>query len=200
VAAPPTPRSARVTPDRYVAAALGLLAERGADGLTMAALCATLGVTTGSFYHHFGGWDRFLDALLAHWEADQTERIVALATGQDTPGRRLAVMQREATSLPHQAESAIRAWGRSDERVRRVQERVDAARLAALRRFIEDTGVPPERARVLGDMGLAVLVGVQQVQRRVDAGELAEMLAVLAGVIEQEAGTDPGRPTDRSDR
>ena len=57
----------RQSKDDYYRIALELLAEGGVDALTMANLCARLGVTTGSFYAHFGGIRQFHTAFLEQW-------------------------------------------------------------------------------------------------------------------------------------
>ena len=59
----------RRSKDNYYRAALDLLAEGGVDSLTIAHLCARLGVTTGSFYAHFVGIREFHVAFLEQWEA-----------------------------------------------------------------------------------------------------------------------------------
>lgn len=43
--------------------AIGLLDERGIDGLTMRGLAADLGVQPGALYHHFAGKDALLRAV-----------------------------------------------------------------------------------------------------------------------------------------
>ena len=48
-----------VTKEEYYDAALEVLAQLGFKGLNIGVLCKRLGVTSGSFYHHFGGWPGF---------------------------------------------------------------------------------------------------------------------------------------------
>lgn len=184
------PRNLKVTQDQYFTAALDHLAAHGAEGLTIGNLCRALGVTSGSFYHYFGNWGGFLDALLEHWEDEQTNRIVARAASQATPRDRLRVLQTEAAELPHEAEAAIRAWGRSEEKVRRSHERVDERRREELRTIITDVGVPPADAERLSVLGMAVLVGIQQLQRPVDVPTLAALLEELATTIRRYAADD----------
>src|SRR5712675_3399852 len=100
----------RQSKDDYYRAALELLADGGVDALTMANLCARLGVTTGSFYAHFGGIREFHSAFLEQW-ADG--RVCALKEQvKDTTDalERVDVLRRIAISLNHEAESAIRGW------------------------------------------------------------------------------------------
>lgn len=182
------PRNLKVTQEQYFTAALEHLADQGAEGMTIGVLCRALGVTSGSFYHYFGNWGGFLDALLAHWEERQTDRIAARAAAQATPDQRLRVMQAEAAELPHEAEAAIRAWGQSEEKVRLVQERVDTRRREELRTIMMDAGVLPEDAARLSMMGMAVLVGVQQLQRPVDVPMLFTLLEELADTVRRYAG------------
>ena len=191
---PREPRHQKVTQEQYFAAALARLAGHGAEGLTIGALCRELGVTSGSFYHYFGGWDGFVDALLRHWEAEQTERVAALAATQPGTELRVAWLRREATALPHEAEAAIRAWGRGDERVRLVQERVDARRAAELRALVLELGVDPSRADRLATMGLALLVGMQQLQRPVDVDLLYAVFGEFAETVLRPAPAAAHRP------
>jgi AcrR family transcriptional regulator len=180
---PREPRHQKVTQEQYFQAALARLAGHGAEGLTIGALCGELGVTSGSFYHYFGNWDSFVDALLRHWEAEQTDRVAALAATQPGAERRLAWLRREASVLPHEAEAAIRAWSRGEERVRLAQERVDARRAAELRALVLELGVDPRDADRLATMGLALLVGVQQLHRPVDVELLFAVFGDFAETI-----------------
>jgi AcrR family transcriptional regulator len=172
-----------VTQEQYFAASLTRLAQQGADALTIASLCQQLGVTSGSFYHYFGGWSGFVDALLAHWEDDQTRRIVELAAATAHPMERLAFMGEQAVALPHEAEAAIRAWSRSDDRVRLVVRRVDTRRHAELKRILVDAQVDPAHADELATMGMALLVGMQQLQRPVDTGTLRVLFDELIRLV-----------------
>jgi AcrR family transcriptional regulator len=185
---PREPRHLKVTQEQYFEAALSQLAAQGAEGLTISWLCRALGVTSGSFYHYFGGWAGFVEALLTHWEAEQTQRIVELARAAAGPEQRLEVLQRQATALPHDAEAAIRAWGRGEERVGQTQQRVDARRLAALRTIISDMGVAPQDAERLATTGVALLVGMQQLQRPVDIAMLGAVFDELGRTIRDYAG------------
>ena len=170
------PRHLKVTKEQYFEEALDCLAQRGADGMAVGSLCSSLGVTTGSFYHYFGGWSGFVDALLAHWESSQTHRIGARMADEATPGRRLELLQKEVLRLPHEAEAAIRAWGRSEDKVRLALERVDAQRISVVHGIAVDLGVPDRNAKKLASMALALLIGVQQMRTPVDGRLLRSLL------------------------
>lgn len=189
---PRQPRHLKVTQEQYFEAALARLAERGAEGLTIVALCGRLGVTSGSFYHYFGSWSGFVDALLAHWEAEQTQRVVELARATASPSERLDVMRQQAVALPHEAEAAIRAWGRGDAKVGAVLHRVDNRRHAELRTILVDLGVQPAPAERLATMGMALLIGMQQLQRPVNTRTLRGLFAELDQLVRQHAATRRG--------
>jgi hypothetical protein len=129
-----------------------------------------------------------VEALLTHWEAEQTQRIVELARAAASPEQRLDVLRRQATALPHDAEAAIRAWGRGEERVGQAQQRVDARRHAALRAIISDMGVGPQDSERLATTGMALLVGMQQLQRPVDITMLGAVFDELGRTIQDHAG------------
>ena len=162
----------------YFEAALKVLAERGFTGLNVGALCRELGVTSGSFYHHFGGWPEFVAQLLDHWESRQV---------LGPPADFAALMDR-TLGLPHEAEAAIRAWARNDETVRAVQKRVDDARVRTVGKAVEGLVGDRALARTLTSLGMAMLVGHQQLASAGEHGELTELLAEYTRLVHARAG------------
>lgn len=162
-------------PDAYFATALDLLSEGGPEALTIAGLCSALRITKGSFYHHFGGMPAFVDALLAFWEEEHSNRLIALSKTETDPVHRAQVLVQIAMDLPHGAEAAFRAWGRSNPVVAAAQTRVDAEREDALTDAVVALGLSRKQARLHARMAVAILLGVQIRSRPVDVKELAAM-------------------------
>jgi len=160
-----------LTRDHYLAAGLDLLAEGGVGAVTIAALCERLRVTKGSFYHHFDDVSDYHEALLGGWERGTYEAIEAARAVTDSH-RRLSVLKELGVAAHHEAESAIRAWGRSYEPAAVVVRRVDAAREANLVESFRAIGIPLTRARHLARIGLATLIGTQSLERPVDRQRL----------------------------
>jgi AcrR family transcriptional regulator len=147
--------------EAYFVAAYSLLSEGGCDAVTVAALCERLGVTKGSFYHHFADLPAFVEAFAARWRQSMVERLQAYGAMSD-PWQCLQRMQNDFHELVMSgAEPAIRGWARTNPAI--------AAALATM----HDVGEPPtfaQLARMLGDeelghliarMGTSVTVGLQ---------------------------------------
>ncbi len=157
-------RGQRTTrPQDYFEAGMALLSAAGSEALTIASVCARLKVTKGSFYYHFHNWDDFVDRLLASWTGTQTERIIALAGAEGDVARQLDLLVDFASRLPHGAEAAIRAWGRSQPRVRDAVTQVDARRQGYLATLYGSVLGDAKRGALLAEGAMALLVGVQQV-------------------------------------
>jgi AcrR family transcriptional regulator len=181
-----------VTKDDYFAAALDVLATRGHAALKIGALCKAIGVTTGSFYNYFGSWDGFVDELLAHWEQEKTQRIFEIAAAEPDPVARVRKIKKLALTLPHEAETAIRAWSHVNPMVDRVQRRVDRERLDAVRCVIAGVVRDAARAEALAVMGMSLLVGLQQWRSPVDTQELAGVLDEYEALVLADAGVRAG--------
>src|SRR5688500_16480450 len=115
----------RQSKDDYYRTALALLAEGGVGALTMANLCARLGVTTGSFYAHFGGIRDFHAAFLEQWADGRVYALREQVESTTDPLERIALLRRIAVSINHEAESAIRGWARTNPMVADYQRQVD---------------------------------------------------------------------------
>lgn len=163
------------TKQDYFGAVLDLLAEGGAQAVTLANLCARLGVTKGSFYHHFRTTASCLSQSLEHWEATYGDDIITLARSIEGAAQRLEAMRFLASNLHHEAETAIRALARTDAHAFEVLSRVDGDRLVLIRETLMEGGAPEDLAGRLARIGLAILVGAQQLDDPVDRPLLEQL-------------------------
>jgi len=158
---------------------MALLADGGIGAVTIENLCRQLEVTKGSFYHHFRSGDDYRQRLLHHW-ATAPERAIHNTVEQLVdPLARLGALKRYALDLNHAAESAIRAWARSDALVAATQARVDAARQRALAEVTEQAGLGAEAAQLYARASLTLLIGAQQRERKVNRKRLTAMFDLL---------------------
>ncbi len=175
-------------PGAYFEAGLELLAEQGFRGLTIVALCAKLGVTKGSFYHHFRDMADFVDRLLEHWAHEHASALIALSESITDPTERYDLLEGIAVGLPHGAEAAIRAWSWTNESVAAAQRKVDAARLEHLTASGIEAGEPPDRARLMALISLGVLVGVQQLERPASTESMREVFSEIRSWVRADTG------------
>ena len=167
----------RQSKDDYYRTALELLAEGGVGALTMVNLCARLGVTTGSFYAHFGGIREFHAAFLEQWADGRVYALKAQTDATPDPLQRIDLLRRIAVSVNHEAESAIRGWARTNPVVAEFQRRVDRVREEVLTQAFLDIGIDKKEAHVLARIGLTILVGTQQIEEKVDRKRLDALLS-----------------------
>jgi AcrR family transcriptional regulator len=177
----------RLNAEDYFREAFDVLGQYGSEALTIAVLCERLGITKGSFYHHFGSMPAFVTQLLDYWEAEHSERLIALSKAQPDPSLRITTLTELGVGLPHGPEAAIRAWGRSNPEVAAVTARVDKRREKHLVDAISALGIDRARARLLARIALNLLVGVQQREHPVDLKRLRQMFEELNKLIFLEA-------------
>jgi AcrR family transcriptional regulator len=134
----------RVTREDWLAAALQALAEGGLAAIAVEPLARRLAVTKGSFYHYFAGSDELVAALLAHWEAVATTRVIAELEAIADPEARLLRLFEVACDQPDhlRVEAALIAAAVAGEpRVRPVYLRVNRRRLAYTKRLYAALGL-----------------------------------------------------------
>jgi AcrR family transcriptional regulator len=174
---------------------LHVLASEGADALRIDHLAKLLGVTKGSFHHHFAGAGGYKKELLAHFERIAIDALNTAIGEVEAAGDAQATMA-HLTSLVAtikdriywpELEVAIRAWATSDSEVRETQERVDSARLAALQRIWRPHVADDAAARVAALLPYLVAVGATSIVPPVAADELQRVYELLLPLV-------PGRP------
>src|SRR2546429_9216695 len=89
---------ATTTKRKWLEEGLTLLAESGAGALTIEMLTSRLGVTKGSFYHHFQHFQDYKEHLLTFYEEERTLQGIESAEQHGVPLDRLEMMN-QATLL-----------------------------------------------------------------------------------------------------
>jgi AcrR family transcriptional regulator len=157
-----------------------VLAGEGGAGLTVDALCERLDRSKGSFYHHFDGRPRYIEELLATWEARATDRFVEIAHDDGPVEDRLRSVNREASELRNAAvERAIRSWASAEPLARRAQDRVDRRRLELLEELCAERMNGASGSATLARVFQLVFVGAQHLDPPLEGRELYEAFRFL---------------------
>lgn len=176
--------AARVARETWLETGLSVLADKGDGALTVEFLCAAVGRSKGSFYHHFASTDAFVDALLEHWRDTRTESAIRDVEALREPWARRLEMDRVAAGLDSALEQAIRRWAASNENARAVLRGVDERRTAFLARVIQDVaGVDDGKAAELAQIEYAALIGIQQLFPDLGAAKLARLFQTLTDLV-----------------
>lgn len=132
----------RLKREDWIDSALEVLVEDGVGAVTIDRLAQRLGVTRGSFYHHFDGRQSLLDALLKNW-ADSTtyeilDRIEKLRL--DPATSLLALLRTIRSEGAARFDAVFRAWALHDARAAEVFKEVDANRQELVRSLFAALG------------------------------------------------------------
>jgi AcrR family transcriptional regulator len=187
-------RSAHMpTRSDWIQAGLVAVADNGPDGLRIDRLCRRLGVSKGSFHHHFAGAGDFKQALLAAYEAVAVDALnqAIEQTAADNPKAALAGLTAAITSRGSfyrpDLEVAMRAWAFSDPDARAVQERVDSRRLESLQgiwsRILDD----PAAVHTAALLPYLVGIGASLVQPPTPPGQLQRVYELLLRLVPDES-------------
>lgn len=169
---------ARVTVQDFMASGMGILAAEGPDALTVASLCEALDVTKGSFYHHFKGMPDYVERLLDYYESVQTGLVEGFR-GEPDLELQMQLSIEAAVALDHAAESAMRAWGRSEPGVAACMERIDQIRESYLESTFRQIGCTATDARFFAQLIVTTLIGTQSRSGEVHVGALATVFQRL---------------------
>lgn len=182
-----TVTTSRLSQHDYYVVAMQLLARGSHESLTIAALCDELGVSKGSFYHHFGGWSGFVNGLLESWERESTLETKEAAERIDAVGTKFRLLATLVETFPHDAEAALRVWSHTDPTVKAAVDRVDSVREEMVTDFFALT-IPKTDAGLLAELALSAMVGNQLAHRPVNTKRMRQLLNQLTKLIRAEYG------------
>ncbi len=128
--------------EAWLSAAMEVLAREGQAKLRVDSLAGQLGVTKGSFYHHFKGRDDFVQSMLDYWSRTFTDNVIAAASAiEGSPEERLLNVMRmiEREGLDRY-DIAFRSWAAQDPSVAKGVRKVDLARYRFIRSLFAEMG------------------------------------------------------------
>ena len=168
---------------QWLSAGLEALRKGGVGSVRVERLAGDVGITKGSFYHHFRDRGALLDAVIEYWSREMTdaefERIQTLRGG--LAARLVALAEDVLEKGMGRYDPAIRAWARGDRKVAAAVAQVDRRRIKALAGFFEEGGFTPTEARTRARTFYTFLLGEPQVRAPArEAGELEKMVKILA--------------------
>lgn len=146
-----TPRT-QLDPDRWVEAAIDVLAHDGIAGLRVEVLAKRCGVTKGSFYWHFKDRQALLAAVLEFWKEGRIrdiEKTTSVAPGKERDQLHYAIevygasRNRKGMAI----ELAVRDWARHDAHAAAIVESVDLYRLDCTRKLFVAAGMSDAEAK-----------------------------------------------------
>lgn len=153
---------ARKTRENWLEAGLVLLEEAGAARLKIDTLTQRLGVTKGSFYHHFKNFQDYKTNLLDYYEQARTVQVIALVEGEETAVQRLERILSVTVQASAKLEVAMRAWSLQDDEARQYQTRIDTQRLAYAEAVFLEITKNAEQAKKMSQMLYTLYIGSSQ--------------------------------------
>lgn len=174
--------------NRWLHEGVEALAEEGFEGVRIDRIAARLGLSKGSFHHHFDGAAGFKHDLLAHLEDRQVSAFAGMvaearAEGRTTPQeslmRLVALLDAPRGRYRPRLETALRAWALTDPDAARIQANIDKARLRMLediwRRISDDEAV----VRAAALLPYVIALGASVVMPPLETEDLQRLYALI---------------------
>lgn len=179
---------------RWIDEGIRVLGEDGAAGVRIDRIAARLGLSKGSFHHHFDGAEGYKRELLAHWERMSLDSLRAAIeeSGESASTRevlgRLTELLRPDGVLPFgpRLDTAVRAWAASDDDARGAQGRVDSERLRAIEAVWRRASDDDETVRISALLPYLILVGATSVVPAVDVDDLRRVFGLLLPLVPED--------------
>lgn len=136
----------------WINAGQQMLITSGIDSVRVETLAQKIGITRGSFYHHFKGRNELLQEILIDWKSRATEQVIRRLKNTHYPPKEQLAIIFNLPTRGHSAKSAadfelaIRAWARRDKSARKMMEEVDQFRLNYIKELIISLGYNDKEA------------------------------------------------------
>ena len=167
-----------------------MLADEGATGLRIDRLAGRLGLTKGSFFHHFGSAADYRAALLEYYEQLTLGRLTEAIDTRRGEGTRATLAwltdlatSRDGSIRRADLDLAVRAWASHDPEARAVQARIDAAVIDALQATWRPLVETDAAARAAALVPYLVSLGAAVTVPPISAAELRDVYLLLLDAV-----------------
>ena len=151
----------RLSPRDWIHSALDAMVLGGIQAVRIDALARRLGVTKGSFYHHFESREALLDAIAEDWSEQELGDLIEEVGSLPGDARMryklvFAVYQRRGLA---KYDRAIRAWAQFDERAAKAVERATEEIERLFARLFREMGFDEAQSFLRGRLSLVLAIG-----------------------------------------
>lgn len=134
--------STRITRNDWVNAGRKVLINKGINAVTVDALASELGLTRGSFYHHFKNREELSTEMLDHWVLKQTveirDDVAVLGLDGYQTLQALGNLIRYRGGADYDV--AVRAWSHNDPKAMAAVRKTDKIRLEFITKQFRQLG------------------------------------------------------------
>lgn len=125
----------RLGREEWISAALETMAARGINAVTVEGLATQLGITRGSFYHHFKNREDLLRSMLEFWLDRWTTEIRETARALQLDGRTSLTVLSKLIRKERAAhfDAVVRSWAHRDPLAAEYVEKADKIRIDYIR-------------------------------------------------------------------
>ena len=159
----------------WLESGLAVLGRDGLDALTIDRMALELGLTKGSFYHHFKNAADFEEQLLAYWANQYLATSGARAVEAPARLALLDTLMEETFTPITEPEMAIRMWAARDARARPYVEKIDRFRRQFLLEVFRSLPAGEAEAQLMADMLYTITIGSLTTLPRVPPGRVLEL-------------------------
>jgi AcrR family transcriptional regulator len=136
----------------WLDAAYDLLVEGGVEAVKVMPLAAKLGLSRTSFYWHFTDREALLAGLIARWQSQNTDNLIARTQAKAATIAEAMLNVNDCWITPSLFDSgmefAIRTWALTDRGLAEVLAAADEVRIQALTAMFETFLFPAQEARI----------------------------------------------------
>jgi len=170
--------------DRWLDEGMTVLREQGIAGVRVDRIAARLGLTKGSFHHHFDGVGDYRRALLERYESDTAAIVQSALSALAGLSPEQALMALPAhVPVDPRTDAAVRGWAFEDDEARATLERIDAARLQVLVALWQAIVADPALARAAAMIPHLITMGASVALPTPRDDEMAAVFGLLAALV-----------------
>lgn len=157
----------RISRDDWLKLGFRTLAIKGHSAISVEPIARALGVSKGSFYHHFADLPTYKAALLDTWKTKAMEEVVRAtkASNIGSEAKLRGTVEASIKVTNHQkgptVEPAIRNWARHDADAYQRQIEVDVRRLVYMQDLFEDLGFSRTECESRATLLYGALIGLE---------------------------------------
>ncbi len=152
----------RMTKEKWLEKSLDLLVQHGQKATRIEPLCHYLGVTKGSFYHHFKNREDYIYSLLQFWAKHNTFIIIEGAKSQENLEDTRRFLADVTANIRTDIEKTIRSWAQREKIVADYVQKIDQLRIEYLVELIGDSPAFGHSAPLMAKFIYAHFIGCQQ--------------------------------------